>query len=126
MKKIYKIKVNGKAYEVELQNITSVEGTVEAPANVGASIPASKSAPATATPKVTLVGGETITSPMPGTIIDVLVKVGDTVAKGQLVAVLEAMKMENEIVAPDAGTVTEVHIAKSATVNLGDALVSLG
>ena len=120
MKKIYKIKVNGKAYEVELEKVTSVEGSVEAPANVGAS------APAATAPKVTMVGGEKITAPMPGTIVDILVKVGDTVAKGQLVALLEAMKMETEILAPDAGTVTEVHISKSAAVNLGDAIVSLG
>lgn len=116
MKKIYKIKVNGKAYEVELQGITQAEGTVEAP---------TASAPVSA-PKATMVGGEKVTAPMPGTIIDVKVKVGDSVAKGQLVAVLEAMKMETEILAPDNGTVTEVHVAKSAAVNLGDAIVSLG
>jgi len=120
MKKIYKIKVNNKAYEVELQEISSVEGSVEAPASVGASTSAST------TPKVTMVGGEKITAPMPGTIVDVLVNVGDSVEKGQLVAVLEAMKMETEILAPDAGTITEVHVTKSATVNLGDAIVSLG
>ncbi len=120
MKKIYKIKVNEKAYEVELQEVTTAEGTVEAPASVGAS------APASAAPKKTMVGGETVTAPMPGTIVDIKVKVGDSVAKGQLVAVLEAMKMETEILAPDAGTVTEVHVGKSAAVNLGDAIVSLG
>ena len=120
MKKIYKIKVNGKAYEVELQEITQTEGAVEAPAPVGASTPAST------TPKTTMVGGEKVTAPMPGTIVDIKVKVGESVAKGQLIAVLEAMKMETEILAPDAGTVTEVHVAKSAAVNLGDAIVSLG
>ena len=120
MKKIYKIKVNGKAYEVELQEITQAQGNVEAPASVGTSTPVSS------TPKVTMVGGEKITAPMPGTIVDIRVKVGDSVERGQLVAVLEAMKMETEILAPDAGTVTEVHVAKSAAVNLGDAIVSLG
>jgi biotin carboxyl carrier protein len=63
---------------------------------------------------------------MPGTIVDIKVRVGDSVAKGQLVAVLEAMKMETEILAPDAGTVTEIHVGKGAAVNLGDAIVSLG
>ncbi len=121
MKKIYKIKVNGKAYEVELQEITQAQGNVEAPASVGTSAPVTASAP-----KATMVGGEKVTAPMPGTIVDVKVRVGDSVAKGQLVAVLEAMKMETEILAPDAGTVTEVHVAKSAAVNLGDAIVSLG
>jgi len=120
MKKIYKIKVNGKAYEVELQEVTTVEGTVEALATLG------ETTPAPTTPKKSMVGGETVTAPMPGTIVDIKVRVGDTVAKGQLVAVLEAMKMETEILAPDAGTVTEIHVGKSAAVNLGDAIVSLG
>lgn len=116
MKKIYKIKVNNKAYEVELQEISSVEGTIEVATTTTSS----------ATPKVTMVGGEEITAPMPGTIVDVLVKAGDIVEKGQLVAILEAMKMETEILAPNAGTVTEVQIAKGATVNLGDAIATLG
>ena len=116
MKKIYKIKVNSKAYEVELQEVTTVEGTVETPATL--------EAPAAS--KKAMVGGEKVTAPMPGTIVDIKARVGDSVAKGQLVAVLEAMKMETEILAPDAGTVTEIHVAKSASVNLGDAIVSLG
>ena len=118
MKKIYKIKVNNKAYEVELQEISSVEGTIE--------VATTTTTTTSATPKVTMVGGEEITAPMPGTIVDVLVKAGDIVEKGQLVAILEAMKMETEILAPNAGTVTEVQIAKGATVNLGDAIATLG
>ncbi|HAS80032.1 MAG TPA: acetyl-CoA carboxylase biotin carboxyl carrier protein subunit [Fusobacteriaceae bacterium] len=120
MKKIYKIKVNNKAYEVELQEISSVEGTVEGSSSVGISTPTST------TPKATMAGGEEITAPMPGTIVDVLVKAGDTVEKGQLVAILEAMKMETEILAPNAGTIAEVQITKGATVNLGDAIATLG
>ena len=115
MKKIYKIKVNNKAYEVELQEISSVEGTIEVATSA-----------ASVTPKVTMVGGEEIIAPMPGTIVDVLVKAGDIVEKGQLVAILEAMKMETEILAPNAGTIAEVQITKGATVNLGDAIATLG
>ena len=63
---------------------------------------------------------------MPGTISDVRVNVGDTVKKGQVLLILEAMKMENEIFAPNDGTVKSVNISKGASVNVGDILVSLG
>lgn len=114
MKKIYKIKVNGKAYEVELQEISSVQGEIKTE-TVGQ-----------ATPVSIPTGGESVTAPMPGIIVDVKVKKGDSVAKGQLVAVLEAMKMETEIFASNAGTVIAVNMEKGAQVNLGDVIVSLG
>ena len=63
---------------------------------------------------------------MPGTIMSVNVSVGDTVKKGQVLVILEAMKMENEIMAPSDGKVVAVNTSKGATVNTGDALVSLG
>lgn len=115
MKKIYKIKVNGKAYEVELQEISSVQGEIKAE-TVGKPTPVS-------TP---VAGGENVTAPMPGIIVDIKVKKGDSVAKGQLVAVLEAMKMETEIFASNAGTIIAVNMEKGAQVNLGDVIVSLG
>ncbi|MEI6856559.1 biotin/lipoyl-containing protein [Psychrilyobacter sp.] len=114
MKKIYKIKVNGKAYEVELQEISSVQGEIKAE-TIGQSTPISIAT-----------GGESVTAPMPGVIIDIKVSKGDSVAKDQLVAVLEAMKMETEIFAPNAGTITAVNVEKGAQVNLGDTIVSLG
>ncbi len=116
MKKIYKVKVNGKAYEVELQEVTSVEGVVES------NQVASKSP--TQSPSTS--GGEGVPAPMPGVITDIKVNVGDTVAKGQLVAILEAMKMETEIFAPCDGSVVAINVEKGAQVNLGDAIVSLG
>ena len=67
-----------------------------------------------------------MTAPMPGTIIDIDVNVGDAVTKGQKLLVLEAMKMENEIVAPQDGTVSEVCVAAGALVNAGDTVISLG
>lgn len=114
MKKIYKIKVNGKAYEVELQEINSVQGEIKTEI-VGQPTPVSIPA-----------GGESVTAPMPGIIVAIKVKIGDSVAKGQLVAVLEAMKMETEIFASNAGTITAVNMEKGAQVNLGDVIVSLG
>ena len=116
MKKIYKIKVNGKAYEVELQEITKAEGNVETPAKTS-------SAPA---PKAASGSGDAVKAPMPGTVIDIKVNVGDTVESGQLVAVLEAMKMETEILAPHAGTVTSINTEKGAALNLGDAILFIG
>lgn len=114
MKKIYKIKVNGKAYEVELQEISSVQGEIKTE-TVGQPTPVSIPT-----------GEENVVAPMPGIIVDVKVKKGDSVAKGQLVAVLEAMKMETEIFASNAGTVIAVNMEKGAQVNLGDVIVSLG
>ena len=108
MKKFH-ITVNGTAYEVDVEEI-------------GASAPVA--APAAA-PAAAPVGGTTITCPMPGTIIDIKVAAGDTVAEGQVLLIFEAMKMENEIVAPCAGTVAGIHTSKGDTVDSGAVLISL-
>ena len=115
--KVYKIKLNEKVYEVQLEEVTQNGASIQAPAQAAAPVAA---APAPSAEAVN------VDAPMPGTIVDVKVKVGDAVAAGQLVAVLEAMKMETEILAPSAGTVTAVHADKGAAVNLGDAIASLG
>lgn len=131
MKK-FLIKVNGSQYEVEVDEIREdgsvVQPTVEYKAP--AAVPAAPAAPApkpAAAKKDTAVpaGAQTITAPMPGTILNVNVNVGDTVKKGQVLLILEAMKMENEIVAPADGKVASVNVAKGASVNAGDVLVSL-
>jgi biotin carboxyl carrier protein len=70
-------------------------------------------------------GAEIIAAPMPGTILEVKVQAGDQIARGQLLMILEAMKMENEILAPHDGTVAEVRAVKGASVNAGDPLVVL-
>ena len=67
----------------------------------------------------------TVAAPMPGTVLKINVKVGDAVKAGQAVAVLEAMKMENEIAAPQDGTVASVNVSQGASVNTGDVLVTL-
>ena len=115
MKK-YNVNVNGTAYEVTVEEV--VGGAAPAPvaaAPAAAPAPAPVAAPAGA--------GEQVKSPMPGNILSVNVNVGDTVAEGQVLMILEAMKMENEIYAPCDGTVAQILTTKGATVNTGDALV---
>ncbi|MCL2493367.1 MAG: biotin/lipoyl-binding protein [Clostridiales bacterium] len=126
MKK-YQITVNGTAYEVEVEEIggapaVTAASAVSAPAQAPA--PASAPAPAQAVSAPTA-GATVIESPMPGTILNVLVKPGDAVKKGQVLLILEAMKMENEIVAPADGIVDAVAVAKGASVNAGDVLASI-
>ena len=118
MKK-YNVNVNGTSYEVTLEDLE--EGQAPAPvaaAPAAAPAPAPVAAPAGA--------GEQVKSPMPGNILSVNVNVGDTVAEGQVLMILEAMKMENEIMAPKAGKVTSVNVQKGATVESGTLLCVVG
>lgn len=110
MKK-YKVNVNGTAYEVEIEEMT------------GAPAAAPVAAPAAAAPAAG--AGESITSPMPGNILAVNVAAGDMVKKGQVLMVLEAMKMENEIMAPRDGKVTAVAVTKGAAVESGALLCTI-
>ena len=112
MKK-YRVNVNGNVYDITLEVL---EGEAAAAAPVPAPAPAA--APAAAAPA----GGETVTSPMPGTILSVNVKQGDAVKAGQVLMILEAMKMENEIMAPCDGTVSSVAVAQGASVDTGAVL----
>jgi biotin carboxyl carrier protein len=114
MKK-YRVNVNGTVYEVEIEDITGTAPAAPAAAPVAAPAPA---APAPA-------GGETITSPMPGNILAVNVQAGDTVAKGQVLMILEAMKMENEIMSPRDGKVVSVSVSKGTAVESGTVLCSI-
>ena len=113
MKK-YRVNVNGTVYEVELEEMT---GAPSAPAAPAAAPAAPAAAPAA--------GGEKVTSPMPGTILSVNVAAGDAVKRGQVLMILEAMKMENEIMAPCDGTVTSVAAAKGAAVESGALLCTI-
>lgn len=131
----FNITVNGNTYEVEVEEIGGAAPAPAArPAAQAAPAPAPKAAapaqkPAAApkaAPKAAPVGGSSVTAPMPGTILDIKVKEGDTVKSGQVLVILEAMKMENEIMAPADGKVVSVNVVKGASVNAGDALVVLG
>lgn len=118
-----KITVNGVAYDVQVEEVggaVSSAPVAAAPVSAPAAPAAPKAAPAAAA------GGEAVNSPMPGTVLEVSVKVGDTVKSGDTLVVLEAMKMENAIVAPKDAKVVAVHVTKGQSVESGAALVSLG
>ncbi len=122
----YKITLNDRVYEVEVEKgVAEVvkEYDYVAPAPVAAPVAAAPAAaPAPAPAPVAAAAGEKVNSPMPGTILNVLVKAGDTVTEGQNLMVLEAMKMENEILSPKAGKVAQVAVTKGSTVATGDLL----
>ena len=122
----FAITVNGVSYEVEVEEIGGAPVYAAAPAPVyaapaPAAAPAAKPAAAAAAPA----GAEALKAPMPGNINDVKVAAGQSVKRGDVLLILEAMKMENEIMAPRDGVVASVNVSKGATVNTGDLLLSL-
>lgn len=131
MIKAYRVNVNGKVYEVEVEEITAGGQQTVAAAPTPAPV-APKPAPVAPAPAPTpapapkaAATGEIVEAPMPGTIVDIKVKVGDTVKEGDLVAVIEAMKMETDLFSTKSGVVTAVNAGKGASVNTGDAIITL-
>lgn len=130
----YKVTLNGRTYEVEVEAGKAMllsEYEAVAPAPVAAAAPAAApaaAAPAAAAPAAPVVtgAGEAVNAPMPGNILKVNVKEGEAVKSGTVLVVLEAMKMENEIMAPKDGTVTQVLVSKGSTVDTGAPLVVIG
>ena len=125
---IYKVTLNGKIYEVEVEKgeaMVKAEYEAALP-TVAPATPAAPAAPAPAAPAAPApaaqAGANTVPSPLPGNINAVNFSVGQAVKAGDVVIILEAMKMENEIVAPKAGTLTKLHVQKGAVVNTGDPL----
>ena len=126
----YVVTINGKQYDVEVEKVSGGYKPVSMGAKAAPAAPAPAApapAPAPAAPKAAPVsaGDNTVTSPMPGTILGVKVKEGDAVKAGQLVIILEAMKMENEIVAPADGVVASVAVKEGDTVETDATLVVL-
>lgn len=127
--KTYNITINGVTYAVEVEEVGTVASApVAAPVAPAAAPAAPKAAPvaAPAAPKAAgKAGSVVIKAPMPGNIMKVNVKPGDAVKKGDVLVVLEAMKMENDVCAPEDGTVASVDVAKGATVETDAVLVTL-
>ena len=125
----YIVTLNGKNYEVDVTETDAVITSVTqaaAPAPVQAApAPAAVPAPAAAVPAQSAVAGEKVISPMPGNILSVNAVPGQAVKAGDVLFILEAMKMENEIVAPCDGTVKQVLVQKGAVVNTDDVLAVL-
>ena len=130
----YKVTLNGRTYEVEVEAgkarlLDEYEAIAPAPA---AAAPVAAAAPAAAAPAAAPAApavtgaGDPVNAPMPGNILKVNVKAGDKVKSGTVLVVLEAMKMENEIMAPKDGTVTQVLVSKGSTVDTGAPLVVIG
>ena len=128
----YKVTLNGRTYEVEVEAgkamlideyeaiVPTAAPVAAAPVAAPAAVPAAPAAPAAAP-----VAGEAVSAPMPGNILKVNVTAGQAVKEGDVLVVLEAMKMENEIMAPKAGTVAQVLVSKGSTVDTGATLVVL-
>lgn len=124
MKK-YQITVNGNTYEVEVEEVSS--GVASAPVQTAPVAAAPKATAAPAAPKAAAApaGTKPITAPMPGTILEVKVSVGQSVKRGETMFILEAMKMENEIPATEDGVVASVDTSKGASVATGAVLATL-
>ena len=128
MMKNLTVTVNGVAYNVTVEENTNGAPVTAAPvAAPAAPAPAAAApAPAPAPAAQGSAGAVQVAAPMPGNILDVRVKAGDAVKSGDILVILEAMKMENEILAPNDGVVASVNVAKGDTVDVNDLLVSLG
>jgi len=111
MKK-YKVKVNGKVFEVELEAVEESKGSIQASAPVAQQTPVS--------------GSQNILAPIGGKVLDVKVKVGDTVNKGDTVCIIEAMKLENDVKSAFTGKVVDIKVTKGAMVANKDVLIVLG
>ena len=125
----FKITVDGTEYLVEMEEIGGSPAPA-APVAVPTPPVTVASEPVAPTPTPTPVasapaGADAMPSPMPGTILKILVAVGETVTENQPLMILEAMKMENEIVAGHAGTVSAIHVGTGQAVNAGDALITI-
>ena len=126
--KRFLIKINGKTYDAEVEVIgASAAAPAVAPAPAAApkaAAPAPAPAAPAAAPKAG--GPANVTSPLPGTVLRLVKNAGDTVAAGEVVMIVESMKMENEVVAPEAGRIAAIAVAAGSAINTGDLLFTLG
>lgn len=147
MMKNFRVTVNGYSYDVQVEEVgafaTPARVAAPAPAPVAAApapAPTPAPAPAASAPAASApapapaassapVGGTEgnikVNAPMPGTVLDIKVNIGDSVSENQVVLILEAMKMENEIVTPAAGKISSINVSKGDTVNSGDVMITV-
>ena len=124
--KNYTITVNGKVYEVKVEEGFSGQAQGgAAPVSAPAAPLNTPKAPAPAAPQAAAAGAVTVSAPMPGKILDIRVSAGQAVKRGDVLMILEAMKMENEIVSPQDGTVAGIQVSVGSAVEAGDTLASL-
>lgn len=124
--KMLSVNVNGADYQVELENAPAAAPAAPVQAAAPAAAAPAAPAPAAPAPAAPAAGaGEKVNSPLPGVIVEVSVKEGQAVKAGQKVAVLEAMKMENEIPAPKDGTITAIHVNKGDSILEGAPVVTI-
>lgn len=121
----YRITVDGKTYEMDVELIGANGAAVQPVAKAAAPVVSAPAAPAPAAKPAAASTGAVI-APMPGTILKVLKASGDAVKAGDVVLILEAMKMENEIFATASGTVSQIRVSAGDSVNTGDALIVIG
>lgn len=119
--KNYRITVNGNVYDVEVEELGAGAVTQTAAPKAAPKAAAPKAAPAATGAE----GAVKVNSPMPGKILAVKAKVGQAVKRGEVIMILEAMKMENEIVAPSDGTIASINVNEGASVEAGSVLASL-
>ena len=123
--KRFLIKINGKTYDAEVEEL---QGSVAAAPSVGFASAAPQAAAPVAAPAAApaaAAGPASVTAPIPGTVLRLVKAVGDAVAAGDVVMIVESMKMENEVVAPEAGKISAIHVAAGAAINTGDVLFSM-
>ena len=124
--KNYRITVNGTAYDVAVEEISGGAAPAAAPAPAPAAAPAAAPAPAAPAPAASGAAGSiTVAAPMPGKILNIKASVGQAVKKGEVILLLEAMKMENEVVAPEDGTIASINVNAGDSVEAGDTLATL-
>jgi glutaconyl-CoA decarboxylase len=128
----YKVTLNGKTYEVEVEHgeaIIAAEYAAIAPSPKHTAVEAPSVKPAEKQTQKEASGsqtsGETVKAPIPGTVLKILATVGKDVKKGEVIMILEAMKMENEILAPDSGNLSAIMVSKGASVQTGESLFTI-
>lgn len=124
--KRFLIKINGKTYDAEVEELRGSATAAPAVSFAPAAAPAAASAPVAAPAASTAAAGPAaVTAPIPGTVLRLTKNVGDAVAAGDIVMIVESMKMENEVVAPVAGKITGFNVAAGAAINTGDTLFTM-